>query len=338
MNAVASVVVAIPVGDREEALFDLDVELCIGCLRCVRVCRELRDVGALSFVIKDGRPVVGRTAGPTRAESGCRFCGACVEVCPAGALQDKTRAEGSRREEILVPCRSGCPAGIDIPRLARHIAAGERDEAAAVIREKVPLIMKYPDHQFRLGKKRVLVTHGHYLDRKQTKFADIMDALEDTRWNRKRARRLFFQRTAQYQALASAVSYVSKTRVKVDWWHKKLSDVWDAAFGGLRDEPMSGKQLTEVEKYLLHYRDLMTDVFIFGHTHEACHTNTFHRRSRSTRLIKDTRIDGWNTGSFLEHGNRDYSGSFVVVDDRPADGLKIKLVYVGKLGKPTVQG
>jgi len=124
---------------KDESLFDYNPELCVGCLRCVRACRELRDVGTLSFVVKDGRPIVGTTEGPTRAESHCRFCGGCVEVCPTGALTDKERAVGEEREKKLVPCISACPAGVDIPRFVGHIAKGETGKAIAVIRERLPL-------------------------------------------------------------------------------------------------------------------------------------------------------------------------------------------------------
>ena len=61
---------------KDEPLFDVNFELCIGCLRCVRACKDLKEVGAISFAMQDGRPVVGTTKGPTRAESDCRFCGA----------------------------------------------------------------------------------------------------------------------------------------------------------------------------------------------------------------------------------------------------------------------
>ena len=45
--------------------------LCIGCMRCVRICRDVRKVDALGFVHDgNGRPVVG-TRAPTIAESGC---------------------------------------------------------------------------------------------------------------------------------------------------------------------------------------------------------------------------------------------------------------------------
>ncbi len=121
----------------DEPLFRLDYNLCIGCARCVRACNDLRGVNALGAVVRDGRWEVG-TVAPTLRESGCRFCGACVEVCPTGALLDKDLPSGER-EKALVPCRNACPAGIDVPRYIRLIAEGSFDEAAAVVRETVPL-------------------------------------------------------------------------------------------------------------------------------------------------------------------------------------------------------
>lgn len=122
---------------KSEPLFSVDYNLCIGCTRCVRACAELRGVGALGAVIKDGRFEVGALS-PTLRESECRFCGACVEVCPTGALVDKALPSGEK-EKVLVPCREACPAGIDVPRYIRLIAQGEFDEAIAVVREAVSL-------------------------------------------------------------------------------------------------------------------------------------------------------------------------------------------------------
>ena len=121
---------------KDEPLFTQDYNLCIGCTRCVRVCKDLRGIGALGFIYKDDEIIAGPIA-KTLGESGCKFCGACVEVCPTGALLDKDikRAE---REAALVPCTSACPAGIDVPRYVRLTAEGKFDEALAVIREKVP--------------------------------------------------------------------------------------------------------------------------------------------------------------------------------------------------------
>ena len=126
----------LPVLD-QDPLFIRDYNLCVGCTRCVRACKALRGIEAIGFVWDDhGRVQVG-FPGPTLEESGCKFCTACVEVCPTGALADK-KARPGKEEEDLVPCRAACPAHIDVPAYVRLIAQGKREAADAVIREKVP--------------------------------------------------------------------------------------------------------------------------------------------------------------------------------------------------------
>ncbi len=120
-----------------EPLFTRDFNLCIDCARCVRVCNQVRGVEALGIVHHDGRLVVGSVA-PTLTESGCKFCGACIEVCPTGCLTDK-RTQPGDRQNWLVPCVHTCPAGVDVPGYIRRIADGDFGGAAALVREKLPL-------------------------------------------------------------------------------------------------------------------------------------------------------------------------------------------------------
>lgn len=121
---------------KDEPFYDRNYNLCIGCTRCVRVCKDVRGVDALGYVWNKGDVVVG-TRGPTLRESGCKFCGACVEVCPTGALLDKDLIM-AERERSLVPCKAACPAEIDIPRYLHLVALKKPAEALAVIKEKVP--------------------------------------------------------------------------------------------------------------------------------------------------------------------------------------------------------
>jgi len=125
-----------PVIDNEP-LFLRDYKLCIGCLRCVNVCKHVKGIDALGFIInKEGHVVVGSKE-PTLKESGCQFCGYCVEVCPTGALTDKVASVG-KRELFLVPCKNNCPCEIDVPRYIRFIKEGDFENALRVIYEKVP--------------------------------------------------------------------------------------------------------------------------------------------------------------------------------------------------------
>jgi NADPH-dependent glutamate synthase beta subunit-like oxidoreductase/ferredoxin len=121
-------------------LFVHDPNKCVVCGRCVRACRELRGVGVLFYQKKGRETLTGTAADLPLAEAGCRFCGACAEVCPTGAIQDKEEsARGKNRKTILIPCRYSCPAEIDVPRYVRLVKEGNYSAAAAVIREKVPL-------------------------------------------------------------------------------------------------------------------------------------------------------------------------------------------------------
>ncbi len=120
-------------------LFNHDMSKCILCGRCVRACYELRGVGILSFINRGKETYVGTAFDKPLAEAECRFCGACIEVCPTGALTDKDGfIRKGNRESALVPCRNTCPAGIDVPRYIRFITENKYAEAHAVIREKVP--------------------------------------------------------------------------------------------------------------------------------------------------------------------------------------------------------
>jgi len=67
-----------------------DPEKCILCGRCVRVCHEVQNVGAIDFVRRGFNSAVAPAMDGSLNAIACVFCGQCVVVCPVGALREKS--------------------------------------------------------------------------------------------------------------------------------------------------------------------------------------------------------------------------------------------------------
>lgn len=76
--------------DDQHPYINVDMSQCVSCFRCVRICEELQG----QFVWKiwnRGDAISIRPDGPSLLDSPCVSCGACVDTCPSGALEDKVR-------------------------------------------------------------------------------------------------------------------------------------------------------------------------------------------------------------------------------------------------------
>jgi iron-only hydrogenase group A len=67
-----------------------DPNKCILCGRCVRVCHETQNVGAIDFAKRGFSSYVTPSMDSSLNTSPCVYCGQCVVVCPVGALTEKS--------------------------------------------------------------------------------------------------------------------------------------------------------------------------------------------------------------------------------------------------------
>ncbi len=84
-----------------------DYEKCILCGICVRVCNEVRKVGAIEFAGRGFSAHISAGLEQPLSTEICEFCGQCVEACPTGALVDRKRIGTGRRyevERVLTTC------------------------------------------------------------------------------------------------------------------------------------------------------------------------------------------------------------------------------------------
>ena len=84
----------------------VDMALCVDCLRCVGICKDLQGEHVFQVWNRGGGMEVVPGRGGSLLESGCVSCGACADTCPTGAIEDKTIL---RRGMPAVFTRTVCP-------------------------------------------------------------------------------------------------------------------------------------------------------------------------------------------------------------------------------------
>jgi predicted molibdopterin-dependent oxidoreductase YjgC len=92
--------------------------LCILCGRCVRICSEVRGNEAIAFNLRGMDTVISGAFGKPLSESGCKFCAACVDVCPVGALVERPARYSGLPDRVVTTicpyCGVGCQLNLEI--------------------------------------------------------------------------------------------------------------------------------------------------------------------------------------------------------------------------------
>jgi formate dehydrogenase major subunit len=104
--------------DTTHPYFVLDNNRCILCRRCVRACSELTGNFTLSVAERGAASMIVADTDVPLGESTCIKCGTCVQVCPTGALIDRTSAYQGHDEKldeiksVCVGCSVGCSTNL----------------------------------------------------------------------------------------------------------------------------------------------------------------------------------------------------------------------------------
>ncbi len=105
--------------EKQDPFYDRDYNLCILCGRCIRMCQEIRTANVLAFKQRGRQTVIGPAFQRTHLEAGCEFCGACVSVCPTGALAERARKwSGVPQREVVTTC-AFCGVGCQLRLLIK---------------------------------------------------------------------------------------------------------------------------------------------------------------------------------------------------------------------------
>ncbi len=86
--------------DDANGFIERDPNYCILCGKCVRVCKA-QDTNVLEFMGRGVGAKVGTALDKPLQDSGCTFCGSCVDACPVNALLESGRRLKGREWDFL---------------------------------------------------------------------------------------------------------------------------------------------------------------------------------------------------------------------------------------------
>lgn len=102
--------------DHTNPFIERDIDRCVLCGKCVRICDEVVNIQAISFLNRGTDTIIG-----TAFEQpwNCEYCGQCASVCPVGSLNNRPYLFKNRpwnlesTNTICGLCSCGCTVVVD---------------------------------------------------------------------------------------------------------------------------------------------------------------------------------------------------------------------------------
>jgi len=102
--------------DQTHPYIEVDMSRCIHCNRCVRICEQVQGRFVWQVMNRGSQTVIVPDASPQLKDSSCVSCGACVDTCPTGALEDKSVLQfgepASWTKTVCPYCGTGCEMNV----------------------------------------------------------------------------------------------------------------------------------------------------------------------------------------------------------------------------------
>ncbi len=90
----------------EDPVLVRNMERCIVCTRCVRMCEGVQGAAALAVIDRGGHSHIEPFSG---GRFDCEYCGNCVSVCPVGAMMSRLHRHSYRPWQLVSETETICP-------------------------------------------------------------------------------------------------------------------------------------------------------------------------------------------------------------------------------------
>ncbi|KKN47763.1 hypothetical protein LCGC14_0659600 [marine sediment metagenome] len=97
---------------RSDPFIEVDPNMCILCGKCVRICNELREIGAINFAHRGHDTKVSTAFDLLLLDTNCQFCGSCIDICPTSAITSRNTKWFDKSSKVTASicgfCNIGC--------------------------------------------------------------------------------------------------------------------------------------------------------------------------------------------------------------------------------------